>query len=194
MCFSKHTSASPEFSQQTEVQLADRGLVSRQRFSQQSKHASASPDFSQPHLYIAYARPRQHTPAYVSLRQRLHHLSLVSLTYIAYARASQHTPAYVSIRQRMRTLVEVLPAQGIRQGKSAFASIRQHSPAYVSIRQHTSSYASIREHASTPEAMTAVRHRNHVSIRQHTSACASIRQHASTPEAMTVIRHRNPEA
>jgi hypothetical protein len=48
---------------------------------------------------------RQHTSAYISIRQR------------------QHTPAYVSIREQMTCAVMSAPA---------FASIRQHTSAYVS--------------------------------------------------------------
>jgi hypothetical protein len=72
---------------------------------------------------------RQHTSAYVSIRQPS-----------AYVSIRQHTSAYVSIRQHTSAYVS------IRQHTSAYVSIRQHTSAYVSIRQHTSAYVSIRQH------------------------------------------------
>ncbi len=59
----------------------------------------------------------------------------------------QHTSAYVSIRQHTSAYAAPLPAgarsvPAWRQHTSAYVSIRQHTPAYVSIRQHTPAYAS----------------------------------------------------
>jgi hypothetical protein len=54
----------------------------------------------------------------------------------------QHTSAYVSIRQRIHTVAEIESHRGDckarelqRQHTSAYVSIRQHTSAYVSIRQ-----------------------------------------------------------
>jgi hypothetical protein len=74
---------------------------------------------------------RQHTSAYVSIRQHSYCTKLRTF-------CTEHTSAYVSIRQHTSAYAS------IRQHTSAYASIRQHTPAYVSIRQHTSAYVSIR--------------------------------------------------
>jgi hypothetical protein len=49
----------------------------------------------------------------------------------------QHTSAYVSIRQKRRWRHQRCAAARIRQHTSAYVSKRQHTSAYVSIRQHT---------------------------------------------------------
>ncbi len=135
------------------------------------------------------ARIRQHTSAYVSIRQQaLPAHKLVVLKYYetccppdvfqwrlcrrgnaayrphtsAYVSMRQHTSAYVSIRQHTSAYVS------IRQHTSACVRICQHTSAYVSIRQNTSAYVSIRQHTSA-----------YVSMRQHTAAYGSIRQHTS---------------
>jgi hypothetical protein len=91
---------------------------------------------------------RQHTSAYVSIREKCRqqttaYVSPNTSAYVnayrppatsAYVSIRQHTSAYVSIRER-------IPA-------SRHARIRQHTSAYVRIRQHTSAYVSIRPHTS----------------------------------------------
>jgi hypothetical protein len=66
----------------------------------------------------------------------------------------QHTSAYVSIRQHTSSnavsLYQVFAGEGAAGALNsafiapAYVSIRQHTSAYVSIRQHTSAYVSIR--------------------------------------------------
>jgi hypothetical protein len=98
---------------------------------------------------------RQHTSAYVSIRQ------LRSL-----ARTLRPlTPAYVSIRQHTSAYVS------IRQLRSLARTLRPLTPAYVSVRQHTSAYATREERRKELPAT--------ISIRQRTSAYVSIRQHSS---------------
>jgi hypothetical protein len=128
---------------------------------------------------------RQHTSAYVSIRQcgEMQHFLRQHLAYTAYVSIRQH-----SIRQHTSAFVERGPG-GVQE--SEYASIRQHTSAYVSIRQHTSAYVSIRQH--TPEYTPAyvskahtcapysrserdpggVQESAYVSIRQHTSAYVS---------------------
>jgi hypothetical protein len=103
---------------------------------------------------------RQHTSAYVSIRQ--HSFSMrpggsnatstalpQPLAYVSIRLHSirQHTAAYVSIRHFHR------PPGGRAANRCLHyrhnGSIRQHTSAYVSIRQHTSAYVSIRQHTST---------------------------------------------
>jgi hypothetical protein len=51
----------------------------------------------------------------------------------------QHTSAYVSIRQHCILVARVLALAPLSPyNMYAYVSIRQHTPAYVSIRQHTS--------------------------------------------------------
>jgi hypothetical protein len=95
---------------------------------------------------------RQHTSAYVSIRQ---HTSLpihqqAAFLHTSYVSIRQHTLAHVSIRQHTSAYLSIPQ----HTSTSAYVSIRQHTSAYVSIRQHTSAYVSIRQL---------------VSIRQHTS-------------------------
>jgi len=66
---------------------------------------------------------RQHTAAYVSIRQ-----------HTCSATSALHTSAYVSIYWPTCSAT------------SAYVSSRQHTAAYGSIRQHTSAYVSIRQH------------------------------------------------
>jgi hypothetical protein len=70
----------------------------------------------------------------------------------------QHTSAYVSIRQHTAPLQLQAPLQLRCQYLyflyySAYVSIRQHTSAYVSMRQHTSAYVSIRQHTSAYVAL-----------------------------------------
>ncbi len=69
---------------------------------------------------------RQHTSAYVSIRQ--HTAEGVPRGRSRHERL--HTSAYVSIRQHT--------AEGVPRGRSRHE--RLHMSAYVSIRQHTSAY------------------------------------------------------
>jgi hypothetical protein len=68
---------------------------------------------------------RQHTSAYVSIRQQSSPQSRLAPSG-AYVR--QHTSAYVSIRQQSSPQSRLAPSG---------AYVRQHTSAYVSIRQHT---------------------------------------------------------
>jgi hypothetical protein len=107
---------------------------------------------------------RQHTSAYVSIRQH-------TLKRQWERRRRQHTSAYVSIRQH--TSAYVKEAVGEEEAYRAERPVRRthvHAAtcAYVSIRQHTSACVSIRQHTSA-----------YVSIRQHTSAYVSIRAHGN---------------
>jgi hypothetical protein len=88
---------------------------------------------------------RQHTSAYVSIRQH----TCVTCTLLV----PQHTSAHANVRQHPSASIS------IHQHTSAYVSIRSCPPpccapcmprtsAYVSIRQHTSAYASIRQHTS----------------------------------------------
>jgi hypothetical protein len=88
---------------------------------------------------------RQHTPAYVSMRQ--HTGAVASPRGSCYLHP--HTPAYVSIRHHTPAYVS------IRHHTSAYVSIRQHTSAYVNIRQHTSAYA-MRQHTSAPTSAYAM--------------------------------------
>ena len=72
---------------------------------------------------------------------------------MTYACIRQHTSAYVSIRQHTNLLGKLgslrhdLDVEGKDEREvlhtSAYVSIRQHTSAYVSIRQHTSAYVNI---------------------------------------------------
>jgi hypothetical protein len=104
-----------------------------------------------------------------------------SAEYSIYIR--QHTPAYVSIRQhtsqtRLAQLAPVptRPNTHVSRRQHASVSMRQHTSAYVSIRQHTPAYVSIRQHTS---ACMCQHMSEYVSICRHTPSYASIRQHTS---------------
>ncbi len=107
----------------------------------------------------------------------------------------QHTSAYVSMRQHTRSIRQLKPAYvrvpALVEEAVVNTSVReldapvptcQHTSAYVSIRQHTPAYASI-AYANLMRPCPPVSKRQHtsayVSIRQHTSAYVSIRQHTS---------------
>jgi hypothetical protein len=81
--------------------------------------------------------PRQHTSAYVSIRQ--HTYVEVFPTLARDLQTERDTSAYVSIRMYRcsRLLPETCRQRGIRQHTSAYVSIRQHTSAYVRIRQYT---------------------------------------------------------
>jgi hypothetical protein len=122
--------------------------------------------------HLEYISIRQHTSAYVSIRQQasacdhtsdcdfwavaltLLHLSIISPLSLSLKEATlrQHTSAYVSIRQNKSAYVSIRLAlyaiSGGCRNSPAYISIRQHTSAYVSLRQHTPAYASIRQHAS----------------------------------------------
>jgi isocitrate/isopropylmalate dehydrogenase len=117
---------------------------------------------------------REHTSAYVSIRLLLECGDL--LLHVTHHLARQHTSAYVSIRQQTSAYASIRQHRDLllhvthhlaqcahvrcclvrllRQHASAYVSIiRQHTSAYVSIRQHTSAYVSIRAqclHAPLP--------------------------------------------
>jgi hypothetical protein len=80
-----------------------------------------------------YVSIRQHTPAYVSIRQLL---VVVDELLHASVCIRQHTPAYASMRQLLVVVDELLHAS---------VCIGQHTPAYASIRQHTSAYVFVAE-------------------------------------------------
>jgi hypothetical protein len=102
---------------------------------------------------------RQHTSAYVSIRQH-------TLQPAAACAELRRQPLAVGVsancrefRCTCRWLKCALPLSR----SASVISRRQHTSAYVSIRQHTSAYVSIRQHTSA-----------YVSIRQHTSAYVSV--------------------
>jgi hypothetical protein len=73
---------------------------------------------------------------------------LLVLRHALQERERQHTSAYVSIRQHtshMRLLLVLCDALQEREDNRPCVSIRQHTSAYVSIRQHTSAYLKERE-------------------------------------------------
>ncbi len=147
---------------------------------------------------------RQHTSAYVSIRQHTSVSIRVLIGRTTCRCRSLHTSAYVSMRQHASACVSQhtridrahrmslleLPVSASACARllkilhtSAYVSIRQHTSAYVSIRQHTSAYVSIRVSASAYVSMRkTIYDTAHVSMRQHasahTSAYVSIRQHA----------------
>jgi hypothetical protein len=100
----------------------------------------------------------------------------------AYVSIRQHTSAYVSIRQLFkRVLVQLHRCRHracIRQHTSAYVSVRQHTSAFQTLAcaaasvpascLHTSAYVT---HVSIPAAERyGVQEKAYVSIRQHTSA------------------------
>jgi hypothetical protein len=97
---------------------------------------------------------RQHTSAYVSIRQHTAGVQLardsITCKHTSYVSIRQHTSAYVSIRQhtsayvsiRWHTAGGVQLAQEIAKGEAGWGNGRATS--YVSIRQHTSAYVSLR--------------------------------------------------
>ena len=142
---------------------------------------------------------RQHTSAYVSVRQLTRCAASRTAGWkpstCAYSSIRQHTSAYVSsIRTAARA--EYPPGDVIRQHTSAYVSIRQLYPpadAPNCLRnelssQHTSAYVSIRQHTHRRARATlargclklpAKRVFAYVSIHQHASAYGNIRQHTS---------------
>ncbi len=104
---------------------------------------------------------RQHTSAYVSIRQqqRAARITLTRL-YMSLRRHTSAYVAYVSIRQHTSAYVA-------RARFSVPAPQPQHTSAYVSIRQHTSAYLhlSIEPLAWQPECVCRG---TYVSIREHT--------------------------
>ena len=107
----------------------------------------------------------------------------------------QHTSAYVSIRQHTSERIRQHTSECIRQHTSAYASMRQHTPVHVSIRAwymrppgarrlspgfHTRNVAisgrgPVLRFIAPMLAVIGLQQR----IRQHTSAYVSIRQHTS---------------
>jgi hypothetical protein len=115
---------------------------------------------------------RQHTSAYVSIRQKLvhiHHQYHLRLT----------TSAYVSIRQKLAHIHHQRQHMLISSVRTAKVT-KCSTSAYVSIRLHTSAYTNLpcarRKRLPTRNYSTSA----YVSIRQHTSAYVSIRQHTLT--------------
>jgi hypothetical protein len=108
---------------------------------------------------LACRRPHTQTQACVSIRQ--HTSAYVRIRQLAPACASmrQHTPAYASIRQHSPKCIS------IRQHTSAYARIRQHAAACGSICQHAAAYVSIPARVPTAHAKTGMPHTPHLSIR-----------------------------
>jgi hypothetical protein len=112
---------------------------------------------------------RQHTSAYVSIRQHTQPQSAAS-------RGKRSCPdAYVSIR------IAYVYLDGVRSrriraheraARHSTTNAAQHTFAYVRIRQHTSAYVSIRPKSTYTRARESSEALNaaYVSIRQHTSA------------------------
>jgi hypothetical protein len=96
----------------------------------------------------AYASIRQHTSAYVSIRQRLAQARPPPppprrLERLQLRRACQYL--YFCTRKCASICTFVLVNEG---GGEHTARIRPHTPAYVSIHQHTSAYGNTRQHTS----------------------------------------------
>ena len=102
------------------------------------------------HAPLLCVFPRQHTSAYVSIRQ--HTASCQSRTSLRSSYLLPITSAYVSIRQHTSASVSIC------QHTSAYVSICQHTSAYASIRQHTPAYASIRQHTCRAAASVRAKH------------------------------------
>ncbi len=109
---------------------------------------------------------RQHTSAYVSIRQA--YVSICQMRICSRAQHSQqHTSAYVSIRQHTSAYVSIRQHTSAyvkcesAVGRSTLNSIRQHTSAYVSIRQHTSAYVSIRQMRICSRTQHSQQHRTH---------------------------------
>jgi hypothetical protein len=138
---------------------------------------------------VGVLQVRQHTSAYVGIRQRITQedevatddLQTLKWECYRYVSIRQHTSAYakklkwrrMTCRRSSGSATGTSAYVGIRQRMLApqgaqvgVLQVRQHTSAYVSVRQHSSAYVSIRQHTSA-----------YVSIRQHTSAYVSIRQH-----------------
>ncbi len=148
----------------------------------------------------AYVSIRQHTSAYVSIRQPSA-CAEAHRTCIRQHTSAQHTSAYVSIRQPSacaeahRTCIRPRIRPHIRQQTSAYVSTRQHTSAYVSIRQSSEArlrrglvhlsvhvaeaFAEALNNSRVPACVSTSHTSAYVSIRQHTSAYVSTRQHTS---------------
>jgi hypothetical protein len=150
-------------------------------------------------------RIREHTSAYVSIRQHTSNTSPVSIASanqpIAYVGIRRHTSAYVSIPEESAHIDATRETASETTWSTLMLlpprfCIRQHTSAYVSIHQYTSAYASIRARrlgphsCCLPHIYLQVSKRQHTSaytsqipaggrpLCQHTSAYASIREHA----------------
>jgi hypothetical protein len=85
-----------------------------------------------------YVSRRQHTSAYVGIRQQyVDSTSVISCGALCVWSCSSAALASTCAEER-RIRRECVPAVSIRQHTSAYVSISQHTSAYVSIRQHTS--------------------------------------------------------
>ncbi len=87
----------------------------------------------------AFRAPRTWRELWCAPRQR-------AFAPTAYVSIRQHTSAYISIRQqasRTRRKLWCAPRQRA-VAPTAYVSIRQHTSAYASIRQRTSAYVSVR--------------------------------------------------
>jgi hypothetical protein len=115
-------------------------------------------------LHLTRNRIRQHTSAYVSIRQHTHK------THHPFASDPEHPPPAAGCTCAFASR----PNEGTRSScpyTSAYVSIRQHTSAYVCIRLHASAYVSIRQHTSAYDICQFPSHTSaYVSIRQHTSA------------------------
>jgi hypothetical protein len=109
---------------------------------------------------LIYVSIRQHTSAYVSIREDIY-----------------HTSAYVRIREDIyQPTLSVWSSEEQRRAVAVCTCIRQHTSAHVSIRQHTSAYVRTRQHtayvsiSATAESLCLI----YVRMRPHTSAYVSI--------------------
>jgi hypothetical protein len=135
---------------------------------------------------------RQHTPAYVSIRQLLH-LPLESRYLGASSIEPSHTSAYASIRQHTSAVAPALgeplsrrelhralprPFHIPSSSETSVASLTMppaalsQTPAYGSIRQHTSAYGDVCSFANDASRSSL----SDACIRQHTAAYVSIRR------------------
>jgi hypothetical protein len=87
---------------------------------------------------ICSARYRQHTPAYVSIRQH------TPASRVGWAQASSAAADIVSIRQHTYSLYSQHTSAYV-QRRAGWAQASSAAADIVSIRQHTSAYVSIRQ-------------------------------------------------
>ena len=121
-----------------------------------------------------YVSIREHTSAYVRIRQRIHTCATGSMLTEAATSLRQHTSAYVSVYTPDRSRHK--PSSRTCALAHAFAILA----ACNAIRQHTSAYVSVYPMRLSPCVRYARR------LQRYTSAYVSIRQHTSayTPCAL----------
>jgi hypothetical protein len=119
---------------------------------------------------------RQHTPAYVSIRQHTYAGNTGRRDRVL-AKCPTITSASDSSARSSRVKRNSSCPDNSPPSSLSCVCLRQHTSAYVSIRQHTSAYVRRNETARVPIIRPPVACRVCcVCLRQHTSAYVSIRQ------------------